>query len=50
MMFIEAGAEYTQTGFRKFTEKMNIPVLLEKLAVTGVDTDLKALSMKDYLR
>ncbi|NLL62432.1 MAG: DUF3798 domain-containing protein [Candidatus Atribacteria bacterium] len=44
MMFIEAGAEYAKDWIQgKFTEKMNIPVLLEKLSdYAGVDIDLKA--------
>jgi hypothetical protein len=44
MMFIEAGAEYAKDWIDgKFTEKMNIPVLLEKLSdYAGVDIDLKA--------
>ena len=44
MMFIEAGAEYAKDWIQgKFTEKMNIPVLLEKLSdYAVVDIDLKA--------
>lgn len=44
MMFIEAGAEYAKDWIQgKFTEKMNIPVLVEKFNdYAGVEIDLKA--------